>query len=322
MMQRIPLLDYARVFTAFLVILGHLLPTSPVSPLRVYIYQFHMPLFFLISGMLDKHIDFKEYLKKNVLLLLLPIITFTLLFFSVNVVRSGLANSIEILLNSISAFFTSNVILINPTLWFLIALFNAKLLSVLFVKIGVVPSAIIWLALLVGTFHFNPLFFASTTMIMPIYMLGYCFKKQILALSEYKWFKFVWIIGFLLVAIIMYYNGRVSTNRAWYGNGEVGLQPLRIFLFYLSSLNGTFAIISLSSVFKRGGAWLKLTAESLITMMCIQYLFINVFNSFIGSFSILGKFVEALVVMIACVISHFLITKYTPFMIGRLFKKK
>lgn len=316
MKQRIPLLDYARVFTAYLVILGHLLPTSPVSPLRVYIYQFHMPLFFMISGMLDRHIDFKEYVKKNAQLILFPIATFTLLFYVSSTVHFGVGSSIETLMSSVKAFFTSDTILINPTLWFLIALFNARILSYAFEKIGVVLSVILWLTLLVATYYFNPLFISSTVMIMPLYMLGYCFKKYILALSEQKWFKYFWIIGFAIVAISMHYNGRVSTNSAWYGNGEVGLQPLRIICFYISSFSGTFAIMSLSSIFKKGFSWLQLTAESLITMMCIQYLFIGVLNTIWPS-SIEIKAAEACAVMVACVVSHVIISRYAPFMIGR-----
>lgn len=320
--KRIPLLDYARVFTAYLVILGHLLPTSPVSPLRVYIYQFHMPLFFLISGMLDKHIVFKEYVKKNVLLILFPIVTCTLLFFIARVAQIGWSGSMQLLLSSVKAFFTSDTILINPTLWFLIALFNAKILSYVFEKIGVLWSIVLWVSLLIATQYFNPLFISSTIMIMPLYMFGYCYKKEILTFSNQQWFKYFGIVGFAIVAIMMYYNGRVSTNSVWYGNGETGLFPLRVICFYISSFCGTFAIMSLSSLFKRGFSWLRLTAESLITMMCVQYLFIGVLNAIIGSSSIVIKIVEAFVIMVACVVSHVIISRYAPFMIGKFPQKK
>ena len=53
--KRIPMLDYARLLTAFLVIYGHLFPYEPNNYVRVFIYQFHMPLFFVISGMLHKY---------------------------------------------------------------------------------------------------------------------------------------------------------------------------------------------------------------------------------------------------------------------------
>ena len=50
--NRILLLDYMRVVTAFLVIFGHLYDPTPDNYVRMFIYQFHMPLFFVVSGML------------------------------------------------------------------------------------------------------------------------------------------------------------------------------------------------------------------------------------------------------------------------------
>lgn len=52
--NRILLLDYMRVVTAFLVIFGHLYDPTPDNYVRMFIYQFHMPLFFVVSGMLHR----------------------------------------------------------------------------------------------------------------------------------------------------------------------------------------------------------------------------------------------------------------------------
>lgn len=52
--NRILLLDYMRVVTAFLVIFGHLYDPTPDNYVRMFIYQFHMPLFFIVSGMLHR----------------------------------------------------------------------------------------------------------------------------------------------------------------------------------------------------------------------------------------------------------------------------
>ena len=78
--KRLPYLDYARVFVAYLVILGHLLLSSNTT-LRPYIYSFHMPFFFLVSGMLHKDmgcIAWNKYFKT----LLTPFLFFNLLFSS------------------------------------------------------------------------------------------------------------------------------------------------------------------------------------------------------------------------------------------------
>ena len=46
---------YTKSFGIFLVFLGHLL--HPNTQIGMYIYSFHMPLFFFISGMFFKYSD-------------------------------------------------------------------------------------------------------------------------------------------------------------------------------------------------------------------------------------------------------------------------
>ena len=69
-------LDIVRVLGVFLVVLGHLVNTHPV---RMYIYAFHMPMFFIVSGLLFKSKNsikelkmFRKYI--------IPAVFFTLLF--------------------------------------------------------------------------------------------------------------------------------------------------------------------------------------------------------------------------------------------------
>ena len=63
-----------KVFGIFLVVLGHFTPNYNLNFTTQYLYQFHMPLFFIISGYLAK--DYKStvkiILKKNCRRLLIP----------------------------------------------------------------------------------------------------------------------------------------------------------------------------------------------------------------------------------------------------------
>ena len=68
-------LDYARIITAYLVVFGHVLPLG--NPVRTFIYGFHMPLFFIISGMLHKNnLSFVESVKKGFRTLIVPMLFF------------------------------------------------------------------------------------------------------------------------------------------------------------------------------------------------------------------------------------------------------
>lgn len=80
--KRIACLDYARVFAALLVIYGHVLPYG--SSIRTFIYAFHMPFFFIVSGMLHKYrgsIDWKKYFRT----LIVPAIFFNILLWIVTI---------------------------------------------------------------------------------------------------------------------------------------------------------------------------------------------------------------------------------------------
>lgn len=92
---RILCLDYARIIVAVLVIYGHI--TTRASVENVYIYAFHMPFFFLVSGMLHKYdgtIQWKKYTRS----LLVPLLFFNILVWLIMVpltyycVKNGIVN--------------------------------------------------------------------------------------------------------------------------------------------------------------------------------------------------------------------------------------
>ncbi len=64
--DRILWLDTLKVMAIYLVVLGHIVSTTYQPDLKGIIYSFHMPLFFMISGYLNK--DKHNAIKANVLL--------------------------------------------------------------------------------------------------------------------------------------------------------------------------------------------------------------------------------------------------------------
>lgn len=77
MTERYSILDSARVLGAFLVVFAHLFATYSYE--RLFIYAFHMPFFFLVSGMLHKYngkIQTIKYCKK----ILIPAALYFMLF--------------------------------------------------------------------------------------------------------------------------------------------------------------------------------------------------------------------------------------------------
>lgn len=76
--MKIKQIDILRGIGAILVVIGHLVPSD--GNVKVYIYAFHMPLFFFLSGFLfNNKKDFKTYLKGNLKSLILPYFLFNII---------------------------------------------------------------------------------------------------------------------------------------------------------------------------------------------------------------------------------------------------
>lgn len=77
-MKRVQWVDWCKGIGILLVLLGHTLRTD-VS--LVYVYGFHMPLFFFLSGLVcnEKKYNWKSFLKSRFNTLIIPYIVFYLL---------------------------------------------------------------------------------------------------------------------------------------------------------------------------------------------------------------------------------------------------
>lgn len=92
--ERIDWIDYAKALGVFLVIMGH---TYKGYSFIGWIYSFHMPLFFFLSGITLKieQISCKEFLKKRVKSLLIPYILYSIVYIMLEVIKSGLNGNMD-----------------------------------------------------------------------------------------------------------------------------------------------------------------------------------------------------------------------------------
>lgn len=133
--ERLPFLDIAKGFGITFTILGH----NSLPPLLYdWIYAFHMPLFFIISGYLWKEKTLKLEVNKGIKQLLFPLIftkiiwTFLLLI-AYNYRGFYTGPDVNIWLNG--ALFEMGSFQLSVT-WFLLALFWGKILMCLLQNIG------------------------------------------------------------------------------------------------------------------------------------------------------------------------------------------
>ncbi len=135
--KRLTYFDMAKGVGIFLVLLGHLqgdwfFSLSPyILPLCTWIFSFHMPLFFVIAGMLiryrsDSEKDFSVLLRRRFRSIMIPYFWFSLIYLSV-VIYALIAGSIKADTLFEQLWYILSMYGMN-VLWFLPALFAGEML--------------------------------------------------------------------------------------------------------------------------------------------------------------------------------------------------
>ncbi len=141
---RIEWLDVLRALAMYLVVIGHATDINTPDNYRFYIYAFHMPLFFMISGasyylqMRSKSFDFTALVKNKARGLLWPYLTLSVLTFGIWILNFKiLSHSKSALSDKLYAVLYSNEEYIEApsnALWFLTTLFLVIMLFYLIQK--------------------------------------------------------------------------------------------------------------------------------------------------------------------------------------------
>lgn len=143
-MQRNTTWDVMKGIGIFLVVFGHVVH---VPWLRTYIWGFHMPLFFFISGVLfnkDKYPDLLSFIKNKCSKILIPYtlfygITFMYWAFVERHYRGGDLTLLSQFLGLFYGTYDVRFMFFNGALWFLPCLFSIELLYYFISKLEVHP---------------------------------------------------------------------------------------------------------------------------------------------------------------------------------------
>lgn len=196
MRARIPYLDYAKIAVTFLVVYGHLISTS--APERPYIYAFHMPFFFLVSGLLHKTKGtMAEGIIDSFRKLFIPALFFMAvyrlyqfgwnwLYEGVNLSESFFQFTTDLWLSAESVVLGDHDKMGNGVCWFLFALFWHKVLMVLWDKKKILFGAVIIAMLGILALRMNLLFVGQALKNLPFYMLGALFAPKLYAFIDSK----------------------------------------------------------------------------------------------------------------------------------------
>lgn len=343
--ERRDYLDIVKAITIFLVIIGHAAANLDNPPYRCVLYTFHMPLFFIVSGVvIRKHqttkYDLKHYLKllkNNFFALLVPYFIWALIFSKFN-----FKNVLNILYGSWESLTNAETL---TSLWFLPCLFVARILMELvlnssnnFKNINRHLYAFIF-ACISFTIGFllpkieqgYPFCLNISFVALGFMLLGYSFKELLNTLQERRMNNLYIVLCVSLATFIIGITRQNEIYLVLMCGGDYG----NIFYFLLNALSGCAFILTLSCII--ANIWEK-TKDNKIRNFVIwlgqntigifllhkpflRDVVIKLFNNFgLYESSFYVALIGALITLPIICIAVYIINKYIPELFGR-FKK-
>lgn len=309
--KRILFIDYARTFALFLVVFAHLY--SVFSPVRVYIYAFHMPLFFLMSGYLHRNANTLLLTKKMIKKILIPFIFFLLVGYIYFVLTSADLR-IDVIYESIMGVLLGDLISANSVLWFLLAIFFVRIIGNIFIKnskVIVFPTLLLFVFFTVS--KYNLFYLGTSFMALPFYLIGH-YGGGIDRVSTCSYSVIIAIIFLGVSFLISYYNGKVSMMGMGYGFIR---EPLNILLFYINGVIGSMSILCVAGAFTSESKIVNWVSRSSISIVGLQSIPLMIWKNSIGiDQNYFISLLYTILILIICVMCHFFIEKKASWLLG------
>jgi len=283
--KRLDYLDIFRALGIILMIMGHIGFGKRFS---VFIHAFNMPMFFLISGFLFKaNVTFKDFLLKKGYSLILPYFSFGLINYCFWIWFNGF--SWDPLLALLS-FKNSKGFPIAGALWFLSTLFFSELSYYIIYKLvknNRVRHLCVILFVLVGCtirkwFPISVNYVLGPSLVAVGFLhFGFVFKNRCdLSRMVNKTTLGNWIICFVILTFMIFYNGSVNMRTSTYQ-----LIPL----FLLNALVGTYCGLIIAHYIELLTQksdylyrWLVQIGKYSITFVCLNQLVIKIIKTYLN----------------------------------------
>lgn len=251
--NRLNWIDWAKVIAISFVVFGHIPQERGGFPVN-YIIQFHMPLFFFVSGFLTKKELFnKQTIKKYINTLIIPYLIYNIIFYPYWVIRHliGCPNPeiydfIKPLIGTImlqhhTAYFES----LNGVTWFISALFIMRIILTICNKFKYCVIIIIIIGLFDAIIYLlndhymivtdlPPIGFAKC---LPFFLIGHlCKQKKIIQdkVQKKDWYLF---LGGICISLLTYYIAQ--------GNKCVYMFGIYFWIICISAICGLMSMCKL-----------------------------------------------------------------------------
>ncbi|MDF2647185.1 MAG: hypothetical protein K0Q73_2990 [Paenibacillus sp.] len=331
---RMQYLDVCKGIGIILVVLGHIFLTNPI---RTWIYSFHMPFFFFLSGYtlyLSKTTDYKEFVLRRLKSLIIPYFIFAFIWYIYWLVieRKFRPESLDIngfkpLLGILYGTGSDTWLVFNIVLWFLPCFFLTEIFFQ-WLSQSIKKSRNLFIVLLVSSVvgYLISLFLGFrlpwginivfTSVVF--YGLGYLFHKSNLNNKLTSTHEYIFIILLLIINVIAaFINKPVDMNFLILGN---------YFLYYIAGISGSLFLYLVSKKIKSGN-WLTFLGKNTLIIMCIHDPIKRIVVKIVSAVSHIpadtlrqstwGSMICLIVLMLILVPAIHIINKYMPFLLGK-----
>lgn len=309
--ERIHWVDWAKAIGIWLVIMGH----SPAEG-HIFIYMFHMPFFFILSGYLHKKVGVIKELVKSFYGLIIPYFLYNAILLLVSVISGEYQK--EIILNVLLGNQEGIDIKYFSPLWFLVSLFTMRLVISFiedkYLKVVLLISIVLSILLYkCDFFEYNTDYYQLCTSIVcfPFYIVGNMLRTNSIFMKDNSLCSPMFILmAMLFLLFIGYNNGPVNIFRA----AQVGNS---ILVFYLVGFGLSILIILLMSKYLNiHSSIIETLSKGTLLILCIHQLMIVTIDEIYPLNTISSLFLSFVISIISYVLIK-ISMRFCPMFIGK-----
>ena len=313
MKEHLPYLDAARGLGILLIIMSHIWEDQ--RPAIVLMYSFHVPMFFLISGLLMAHTNvvsrsWKQILTSRIRGLVIPYFFYEFVFLIIFGLRSGFDFSSQ----NGSWYDALLMKPLNVPVWFLIVLFAAELFVILILKTirNKYAAALIFAVVFLFSFAGAGLGDRETAAVLfrifsaiGFLGLGY-FSYEFVKERTYS--VPVLCIASILTCVLALWNGKVGIYKLTFGNPAV---------FTVCAVLGSFVILFLLKNFRIRA--LELLGQHTVAILGLHIIALRVLQEILGlnTNGYAGGVIALVFVAVSMTIAGMILEWVMPFTVGK-----
>ena len=314
MADRLPYIDWLKVIGILLVVWGHWYPEI----CGIWIYSFHVPLFFMISGFLfRKESSYRIFIEKNVRSLVIPY--FLLCLIAIIPSARMCIQHPEILgvklLGITCGFHTLWNVSCNGTMWFVYSLIIIKILGQLsgkWLHLALCLFSVIFAYWYNTESHENNWALVNAIILYPFFSLGYIAKAFVK--NTAVWIQNHRIVSLAIALLVFFlallpvsYNGMV-----WVFRGAVGDN---IALFYIDAVAMSFVVYVLSCCLTFRNRNMEIISSGTIVILALHVILIGRMRPYIDNYlyvNVYGMDIIEFCLSVLILLIFIPVIKFTP----------